>query len=315
MMQTLRHPYVLLGLTALIWGANSVAGKLAVGHVSPMMLTVLRWAIASALLAPFALPALRRDWPLVRPRLGYFLLLGLLGFTGFNALFYVALNYTSAIHSTIVQSSMPLVVFVGMFAVFRAKVTRLQIGGFSLTLLGVLLTAANGDLATLTGLDLNQGDALMLGAVLVFGAYTIMLSRKPPIHWLSSIFLISLTAFATSLPVAVAEWAVGAQRWPDAQGWAVVAFSVLLPSILSQSLYIKGIEMIGANRANLFINLVPIFGTILAVAILGEPLFAYHVVALVLVLGGITIAERGKRRLRAADRPAAPAEAGAETRG
>ncbi|WP_062204399.1 DMT family transporter [Aureimonas sp. AU12] len=313
MLQTLRHPYVLLGLTAFIWGANSVAGKLAVGHVSPMMLTVLRWAIASALLAPFALPVLRRDWPLVRPRLGYFVMLGLLGFTGFNSLFYVAMNYTSAIHSTIVQSSMPLVVFVGMFLVFRAKVTGLQVAGFSLTLLGVLLTAGHGDLTTLAALDLNHGDALMLVAVLFFGAYTIMLSRKPAIHWLSSIFLISLTATLTSLPVAIGEWVIGAQRWPDAQGWGVVAFSVLLPSILSQSLYIKGIEMIGANRANLFVNLVPIFGTILAVAILGEPLFTYHVVALALVLGGITIAERGKQRARVADQPATPVEV--ETRG
>jgi drug/metabolite transporter (DMT)-like permease len=310
MLRKLGQPYVLLGLTALIWGANSVAGKLAVGHVSPMMLTLLRWMIAAVLLAPFAIPHLRRDWPLVSPRLGYFLVLGLVGFTGFNSLFYVALNYTSAIHSTIVQSSMPLVVFAGMFLVFRARVTWMQVAGFSLTLLGVLLTAAHGDLTTLAGLELNHGDALMLLAVLLFGVYTIMLSRKPAIHWLSSIFLISLTAFATSLPVAIGEWAVGAQRWPDAQGWAVVAFSVLLPSILSQSLYIKGVEMIGANRANLFINLVPIFGTILAVAVLGEPLFAYHVVALALVLGGITLAERGKSSLRMADAPALPLPAG-----
>jgi len=195
---------------------------------------------------------------------------------------------------------MPLVVFVGMFLVFRAKVTGLQGIGFSLTLLGVLLTAGHGDLTTLAALDLNHGDALMLVAVLFFGAYTIMLSRKPDIHWLSSIFLISLTATLTSLPVALGEWALGLHRWPDAQGWAVVAFSVLLPSILSQSLYIKGIEMIGASRANLFVNLVPIFGTILAVAVLGEPLFAYHVVALALVLGGIMLAERGKRGLRVA---------------
>ncbi len=104
-------------------------------------------------------------------------------------------------------------------------------------------------------------------------------------HWLTSIFLISLTATLTSIPVALAESAMGYTQWPDAQGWAVLAFSVLLPSIASQSLYIRGIEMIGANRANLFVNLVPIFGTLLAVLILGEPLFAYHVVALTLVLG------------------------------
>lgn len=299
----LGHPYILLGLTALIWGANAVAGKLAVGHVSPMLLTFLRWALAALVLLPFARPHLKRDREALKGRFGYFLLIGFLGFTAFNSIFYLALSYTSAIHSMIVQSSMPLVVFIGMFAVFRARTTLLQVVGFGLTLVGVALTAAHGEPATLLHLEVNRGDALMLLAVLTFGAYTILLSRKPKVHWLSSIFLISLAAAFTSLPIAVAEAAMGLLQWPDAQGWAVLAFSVLMPSIISQSLYIRGIEMIGANRANLFVNLVPIFGTLLAVAILGEPLYAYHVVALTLVLGGIMLAEAGKRGQRVANRP------------
>ncbi|WP_062230823.1 DMT family transporter [Aureimonas sp. N4] len=305
MLSRLGHPYMLLGLTSLIWGANAVAGKLAVGHVSPMMMTLLRWALASFVLLPFAWPHLQRDRAVLRGQAGYFVLTGLLGFTGFNSIFYLALNYTTAIHSMIVQSSMPLVVFAGMFMVFRARTSRLQLLGFSLTLVGVLLTAAHGDLTTLLHLEINRGDGLMVLAVLSFGAYTILLSRKPKVHWLTSIFLISLTATLTSIPVALAESAMGYTQWPDAQGWAVLAFSVLLPSIASQSLYIRGIEMIGANRANLFVNLVPIFGTLLAVLILGEPLFAYHVVALTLVLGGILLAEVGKRNQRVVGRPKA----------
>ncbi len=310
MLHRLGHPYVLLGLTALIWGANAVAGKLAVGHISPMMLTLLRWFFAALLLAPFALPHLRRDWPLIRPRLGYFALIGLLGFTVFNGLFYVALIHTTAIHAMIAQSSMPLVVFVGMFVLFRARTTALQVAGFALTFAGVLLTAAHGEPSNLLHLDINGGDALMGLAVLSFGAYTILLSRKPRVHWLSSIFLISATAFLTSLPLAAGEWWLGRAQAPDTQGWLVLLFTVLLPSIASQSLYIRGVEMIGANRANLFINLVPIFGTLLAVLILAEPLFPYHVVALVLVLGGIMLAERGKRTERLLNRPRPPEAAG-----
>lgn len=305
MLSRLGHPYMLLGLTSLIWGANAVAGKLAVGHVSPMMMTLLRWALASFVLLPFAWPHLQRDRSALRGQAGYFVLAGLLGFTGFNSIFYLALNYTTAIHTMIVQSSMPLIVFAGMFLVFRARTSRLQLLGFGLTLVGVLLTAAHGDLTTLLHLEINRGDGLMVLAVLSFGAYTILLSRKPKVHWLTSIFLISLTATLTSIPVALAESAMGYTQWPDAQGWAVLAFSVLLPSIASQSLYIRGIEMIGANRANLFVNLVPIFGTLLAVLILGEPLFAYHVVALTLVLGGILLAEVGKRNQRVVGRPKA----------
>ena len=303
MSSRLGHPYVLLGLTSVIWGANAVAGKLAVGHVSPMMMTLLRWALASLVLLPFAWPHLQRDRAALRGQAGYFFWAGVLGFTGFNSLFYLALNYTSAIHAMIVQSSMPLVVFAGMFLVFQARTTRLQLVGFGLTLVGVLLTAAHGDFTTLLHLEINRGDGLMVLAVLSFGAYTILLSRKPKVHWLTSIFLISLTACVTSIPVALVEGLMGDTQWPDAQGWAVLVFSVLLPSIASQSLYIRGIEMIGANRANLFVNLVPIFGTLLAVLILGEPLYAYHVLALALVLGGILIAEVGKRNQRVATRP------------
>ncbi|ALN74024.1 DMT family transporter [Aureimonas sp. AU20] len=303
MLSRLGHPYVLLGLTALIWGANAVAGKLAVGHVSPMLMTFLRWAMAVLVLLPFVRPHLKRDREALRGRWGYFLLIGFLGFTAFNSLFYLALSYTTAIHAMIVQSSMPLVVFVGMFAIFRARTTALQLVGFGLTLVGVLLTAAHGALSTLLHLEVNEGDALMVVAVFCFGAYTILLSRKPKVHWISSIFLISLAAALTSAPIALAEAALGHAQWPDAQGWAVLVFSVLLPSIASQSLYIRGIEMIGANRANLFVNLVPIFGTLLAVAVLGEPLFAYHVVSLTLVLGGIMLAEFGKRNQRVATRP------------
>lgn len=303
MLRTLGHPYVLLGLTALIWGANAVAGKLAVGHVSPMVLTLARWLFATLLLLPFSWRHLVADWPQIRPRLGYFALLGLLGFTGFNALFYVGLGYTTAIHAMIVQSSMPLVVFLGMFLLFRARTTALQVGGFALTLLGVLLTAAHGDPSQLLALDVNAGDAVILAAVLLFGGYTILLSRKPPLHWLSSITLISIAALVSSVPVALGEWALGYGQMPDRQGWAVIAFTVVFPSIVSQSFYIRGVELIGANRANLFINLVPIFGTILAVLVLGEALEPYHVAALALVLGGIAIAERGRRAERMVARP------------
>ena len=94
----LSHPYAMLTLVALIWGANAVAGKLAVGDVSPMMLTVLRWIVACAVLAPFAWPHARRDWPLIRPRLPFLIALGVFGFSLFNALFYLALTYTSALN-------------------------------------------------------------------------------------------------------------------------------------------------------------------------------------------------------------------------
>ncbi|MCQ0989725.1 DMT family transporter [Jiella marina] len=293
------HPYVVLSTVALLWAGNAIAGKLAAGHISPMLLTLFRWTFASLFILPFALGDVKRDWPVIRPRLAYMLALGAIGFSSFNALFYLAVNYTTAINVTIEQSAMPLVVFLANFLLFRMGVAPLQIAGFSLTLVGVALTTSHGDLSALLELDLNRGDALMMLAVLLYGGYTVALRFKPQIHWRSTIMVLSLAALLTAMVFAAIEFALGKTQLPDLQGAGAALYTAIFPSLLAQSLYIKGVEMIGPNRANLFINFVPVFGAILAVLIVGEELFLYHIIALACVLGGITIAERGARRLRA----------------
>lgn len=295
MLQRLAHPYLLLLATAFIWGANAVAGKLAVGHISPMVLTLFRWVGASLILLPFALPHLRREARALRRFAPYFVALGFVGFTCFNALFYLALGYTSAINAMIIQASMPLIVFVGMFLAFRTSVTPVQVFGFMLTLVGVLLVASHGHLETILALELNRGDAMMLLAVAIFGGYTILLSRKPRVHWLNSIFLLCIGGVLGSLPLLAWEISAGASMMPDARGLGVLAFTIIFPSIVSQALYIRGVEMIGANRANIFVNTTPVFGAMLAVLVLDEPFHAYHLMALAFVLGGILLAERGRR--------------------
>lgn len=290
------HPYVILTTVALLWAGNAIAGKMAAGHISPMLLTLVRWFLATLIVAPFALSHVRRDWPLIRPRLVYLSLLGAVGFASFNAIFYLAANFTTAINITIEQSAMPLVVFLANFVLFRTRVAWLQIVGFAVTLVGVAVTTANGDLTTLLSLDLNRGDALMMLAVLFYGGYTVALRFKPPIHWLSTIFVLSFASLAISIVFAGIEFALGLTRPPDLQGAAAALYTVVFPSLIAQSLYIRGVEMIGPNRANLFINLVPVFGALLAVVIVGEVLHPFHIVALACVLGGITLAERGARR-------------------
>ena len=304
MRDRLSHPYVLLTLVALGWGANAAVGKLAVGHISPMLLTLMRWGFAALILSPFALPRIGKDWPVLRRHLPLLVGLGIIGFTGFNALFYLALNYTTAINVVIEQASMPLFVFILSFLLFRVAATRFQMLGFVLTLCGVAITAAHGDVSTLLHLDLNRGDAIMLSAVAVFGCFTVGIRYKPTVHWLSLMFFFSLVALVTSIPLAAIEWANDATIIPDGRGIAIALFTAVFVSILAQSLYIKAIEMVGANRANLFVNLAPVFGAGLAVVIVGEKLHTYHALALTLVLAGILIAERSSRRDAAAQKAA-----------
>jgi len=296
-----RNAYVLLLATTLFWGGNAVAGKLAVGHASPMLLTSLRWAFAAVLLGAVGWPRLRLDWAVARKHIWLLIALGGLGFTAFNAALYSALNFTSAINASIEQAGMPMVIFAANFILFRMRVTWGQILGFVLSLTGIALTASHGDLRTLLALDMNFGDALMLIAVLVYSAYTVALRFKPEIHWLSLMIVMTSAAFVTSIPFVAWEIGTGRAIAPDAMGWAITVYMVLFPSILAQIFYIRGVELIGANRAGLFINMVPIFGTLLSVMIIGEDFQLYHAVAIVLVFGGIWLAEHSGRKMASAE--------------
>ncbi|TPN41283.1 DMT family transporter [Mesorhizobium sp. B1-1-6] len=291
-----RSAYMFLLLTTLLWGGNSVAGKLAVDHVSPMTLVFLRWVLAVAILLPIGWNALKRDWPVVRRHWFVLAALGASGFTLFNTIFYTALNYTTAINVSIEQAAMPILIIVANFIFFRLRVNWAQIAGVVLTIFGVILTACHGDPRRLLTLELNFGDAIMLVAVILYSGYSVGLRLKPAMQWQSLMLAMSLAALITSLPFFLWEIAAGKVIVPDARGWSVIVYTAIGASVVSQIFYIRGNELIGANRAGLFINLVPIFGTLLSVLIVGETFQLYQALALVLVLGGIALAEYSGRK-------------------
>lgn len=290
-----RNAYLFLLFTTLLWGGNSVAGKLAVGHISPMTLVFLRWVLAVLILLPIGWRTLREDWPIVRKHWLVLAALGASGFTFFNTIFYTALNYTTAINVSIEQAAMPILIIVANFLFFRLRVNWAQIVGVVLTIAGVILTACHGDPRRLLTLELNFGDAIMLVAVVLYSGYSVGLRLKPVLRWQSLMLALSIAALVTALPFFLWEIAAGKVIVPDARGWAVTIYTAVGASIISQIFYIRGNELIGANRAGLFINLVPIFGTLLSVLIVGETFQLYQALALVLVLGGIGLAEYSGR--------------------
>lgn len=301
--------YAILLLTTLFWGGNAVAGKLAVGHISPFALTSLRWTVALAILLPLAWKPLRRDWPQIRKNLPLLALLGTLGFTFFNAAMYSALAFTTAVNVSIEQAAIPMVIIVLNFCLFRIRATWLQLVGFVLSLIGVSLTASHGELSRLAGLDVNFGDLLMLLAVVAYGIYTVALRFKPDIHWLSTITVLAMSALLSSIPFLAWEHAAGTLTLPGMRGWLIVLYTALFPSVLSQVFYIRGNEIIGANRAGLFVNLVPIFGTLLSIVILGEDFHPYHALAMALVFCGIWLAEySGRKAMASPPRVRAPVD-------
>jgi len=284
--------YGLLTLTALFWAGNALAGKLAVGEVSPMLLVFLRWVLAVSLMAAFGWRRFRRDWPLLRPRLWVFMGLGVLGFTAFNSLFYVAAHWTTAVNIGIMQGSIPAFVLLGTYMLHGTSVRLLQVAGVVVTFAGVVLVVTAGELARLVSLSFNLGDVFMLIACLCYAAYTVGLRDRPNVAVTSLFTVFAMAALVTSVPLVIAEGVSGALQVPSATGWAIIGFVVIFPSMLAQFFWIRGVSLIGPGRTGLFVNLVPVFAVILAVLLLGEHLETHHIAGLALVLGGIWLAER-----------------------
>lgn len=288
----MRQPYVLLTLTALLWGGNAVAGRLAVGEISPMALTCLRWVIVVAILVPTLGRKVLAEGAVLGPRWRSILFMGALGFTGFNALFYAAAHHTSAVNLTIFQGAIPVLVLLGTALFFRTRIRALQVVGMIVTMAGVAAVATKGDWHVLRTLALNIGDVWMLIACLFYAGYTLGLRNRPAVSGFVFFTAMAVIAFLTSLPLLAYEIWSGALQWPTAKGFAVLMYVGLFPSLVSQIFFMRGVELIGPGRAGLFVNLVPVFGALLAVLVLGEPFAWYHGAGLVLVLGGIALAER-----------------------
>lgn len=283
--------YLLLVFTTLIWGANAVAARLAVGEVSPMMLTFSRWIICCLALGLTARKEIAAHWRTLLPSWRSIALMGALGFTGFNALFYAAAHHTTAINIAIIQGTIPVLVLVGSFFFFGTRITRLQVVGVVMTLAGIAVVASRGELALLASLAFNIGDVWILIACLLYTGYALGLRKRPAVPAIVFFAATAAVACVVSLPLVAAEIAMGQFFMPTGKGLVLVIFVGLLPSFISQITFIHAVGLIGPARAGVFLNLVPIFGPLLAVLILGEPLSVYHAVALALVLGGIYVAE------------------------
>ncbi len=288
--------YGLLVITTWCWGLNTIFSLLAVDEISPMQLVMFRWLGVILILLAFARHHLIRDWPVLREHLVFFAIIGSLGFTIFNYLFYLAGHHTTALHIGILQGSVPVFVLLCSLIFLRIGATPVQAVGILITLAGVLIIASEGNLRELLRLSINRGDIYVLIACFLYAVYSVALTRRPNVSVISLFTVMSIAAWLVSLPLLAFE--VMNQGWqtPTNRGWLIVVLITLLPSLLAQLLFMKSVALIGPNRAGVFINLVPVFAAIMAVLFLQENFEGYHAFSLLLVLGGISLSELGRRR-------------------
>jgi drug/metabolite transporter (DMT)-like permease len=163
------QPYVLLCITALCWAGNAIVGRLAAGHIPPVTLSFIRWALAFLIILPFAWKHLKRDWGTIRARLGTMIVISVIGISAFNTLQYWALEYTEALNTVLLQSAGPLVIAVWSLILLGVRLTLAQAGGIALSLVGVLVILLRGDLAAFASIPFNKGDVIFTVALVIFG--------------------------------------------------------------------------------------------------------------------------------------------------
>jgi drug/metabolite transporter (DMT)-like permease len=286
------QPYLLLSLTAVFWAGNIVLARYVAGHVPPMTLSCVRWIGSLFLLLPFAWPHLKRDWPALRARLPLMVLLSAMGFAFNNMLSYWALQYTQALNALLIQSSGPLFVALWSWLLFGVRLTGAQLAGVAISLVGVLTIILRGDFGSLAGIQFNKGDLMFATGLLAFGLYSALMPRRPKTHQLSLIAFTMGCGALLLVPFSLAEYATGFTLKPDLLTLATLIYVVIFPSTLAYLFFNRGIALIGPNRAAPFFHLVPVFGSAMAILLLGEQLRLFHLVGYALVLAGVAIASR-----------------------
>ncbi len=289
------QPFLLLAITMLCWSGNVVLGRAVAGEIPPVMLAQIRWMGAALLLTPFAWHHVRRDWGRVRGHLPLMLLLAFTGITSYNTLAYLGLQYTTAINGLLIQSAAPLIIGFWSLVLFRDALTRRQLAGTLVSMLGVLTILTRGQLQALLSLAFNAGDILFFLAFLFYGFYSAMLRKKPDIHWLSFLWFAIVFGAVLLLPAFFLELQSGARADLSLQNLAAFAYVILFASLLAYICFNRGVELIGANRAGPFFHLMPLFGSIMAIVFLGEKPALFHAFGYALIVIGVIAAQRNRR--------------------
>ena len=283
---------MLLTLTSLFWAGNIVLARHVAGHVPPLTVCCLRWIGTFLILLPFAWPHLKRDWPVLRKHLPLLLLLSALGFAYNNAISYWAMQYTEALNALLMQSASPLFVALWLLLLFGVRLTGAQLAGITISLTGVLTIILRGDWSALAGISFNRGDLMFASSLVSFGLYSALMPRRPVTHPLSLISFTTCCGALMLVPFSIWEFSTGVTLKFDSTSMATLAYVIVFPSTLAYLFFNRGLALIGPNRAAPFLHLVPVFGSAMAILLLGEQLRLFHLAGYALVLAGVVIASR-----------------------
>lgn len=287
--------YAMLGVALLLWAGNAIVGRAVHEDIPPLTLAFLRWTCATLILAPFAARKAWSEREAIRAHWKSIALLGVIGVGGFNGFLYAGLGHTTATNALLLQAGIPALVVLFDLMFFGTRPVPVQGLGVGFSTLGVLAIVFEGDPHAALRLHFGIGDVLVLCSITVWSLYTVLLRLKPAIAPESFVFVTFAIGIFAMAPFALGEWLAGQTvNW----NWGVVggiAYVSVLPSIVSYFIFNWAITQVGPARAGQAITLLPLFGALLSAAILGEVLHWYHLLGMVLILGGIVVSARAQR--------------------
>lgn len=286
-------PYLLLAFAPLTWGGNLVVGRALAGAVDATTLNVVRWGGAAIVLALLCGPAFWRHRGALWRHRRLVTALGLSGIGGFHLLQYTALANTTVVNVALITAMTPLYVALIAWALSGDRLDRRQWVGVVLSIVGAVVIVSRGDATTLLRLDLRYGDLVQFAALTMWALYTVLLRWRPtdvpPLPFL-------LATLLPGLALSVASYGLREFHLELSGDVALgLGYLVLFPSALAYLAWGAGVKALGPQAGGAFSNLVPVYGALLAVLLLGEPLRPYHLGAAVLVALGIWLVS-GPRR-------------------
>ncbi|HET6322245.1 MAG TPA: DMT family transporter [Hyphomicrobium sp.] len=285
-------PYLLMVLPGVVWGGNAIVARAFAGELPPVGLAFWRWMLAALLVLPFAWPHVRRDAPAMIRAWPIMVLLSALGIAFFNAALYIAAHTTTALNILMLQAAMPVLIVAATFLLFNDRITARQGAGVALSLAGATTLITHGDPHVLTDLAFNVGDLWMLAACILYAVYTALLRLRPAVHWLSFLFAIFFLGAMLLLPFYIGETLLVQPMPVSVRSLLAIGYVSLFASAIGYGAFNRAVELLGANTAGLSVYLVPVFGTVFAVLLLGERPELYQLAGIALIVAGILLAVR-----------------------
>ena len=285
---------MLLVLTTLFWSGNFIVGKAAsTFEIPPFSLNFYRWLFAGLILIPFTFKEILKKRNYILDNISFFIVLGITSITIFNSTVYYSLYYMQVISGVLMISTIPVWIMFISSILGIEKTNKFQIIGVILSLLGVLFIITKSDLEVIKNLAFNRGDLIMAIGMFSWALYSALLKKKKyEISQITLLEVVIITGLIFLIPVYILEMNFGKQIIIGKPFIFTLAYVVIFPGLASFFFWIKGIDIIGANRAGVFLHLMPVFGAIMAIILFDEKFMVYHILGAIFIIIGISLSNK-----------------------